>query len=128
METSPISLCLQAGSGYSASSSCLIYVPTPHVRSPTAPGTLRLTMLPGWFRPVLSTFVSPLIRIIFFYLFVCCQYFRFVLVDCHHMLEVSRGSAVRSADRPSVLFLNNIFSPHVDHRLDGHHHSGYDLR
>src|SRR5258708_7045796 len=84
-------------------------------------------MLPGWCRPVLSTFVSPLVRIILFYILVCCYNFCSVLVNRHHVLKMCRWFSVFCTDRPSVLLLYHILGTHIDHRLDRENHPRNDL-
>jgi hypothetical protein len=59
--TFPISPCLQAKCGYSASSSSPKYAPAPHVHSPIERETSHWIMLLKLYRLVLLTFASPLI-------------------------------------------------------------------
>src|SRR6187431_733336 len=73
------------------------------------------------------TFVSPLIAIIFFYVFVRRQYLGPILVHSYRMLKMRRWFSVRSPDRPSIPFLDHTFGPPVDHGFDREHHSGHNL-
>ncbi len=84
-------------------------------------------MLPEWCHLVLSTSVSPLIRIVLFYIFVCCQNFCPILIDRYHVLKMGGGLLVLCADRPSVGLLNYTLCSHIDHRFNREYHPRHNL-
>src|SRR6218665_211852 len=106
--TFPVAPYRRGECGYSSSSFFPKYEPILRARFPTERETSHWKALPILTRPALSTFVSPFIPILFFYIFMRGLHFRFVVPYCHRVFEVRRRFFILRSDSPSVAFLHHV--------------------